>query len=810
LKKKTLILAANPENTPPIYLEESAHAITEELYHLSDELQGFQVFQQWAVRLNDIQQAILEYEPNFIHFLGYGKEKGIFLENEFGNLIEPEIIAKMFEPFVNQIECVIFDHCYVELQATKINDYIGHVIGINNELEKPIKIKFIIQFYHAINAGNTVREAFKNSQAAIRKDPFSSLLVLRVNDTIINRDEPERLGEAERFYQLGVNSFSHGLLEHAKNLLIKSVAFNPQHVNSLILLGKIYLEQRQFAKAIEFLTRAHQYDARTAQPSLVIALKSDAENSHDVFYKFEIYQRILQICPDDQETANLIKEQLALVKDRLQAIHGYAELEIEFLNREEDLILQDEIVLAFQIKNKGNAPANNFIMIIQAKDGACSIIGEDRFTKKYITPFSPADIIFHIKPHKMAFMLCLDYSYEDSTSQQYFYEQPIQLKKSNHEFIRIDNPYRSGNLTQYLESGDLSMFYGRQETLAKLREALIDNDERLMLIYGQRRTGKSCLLKYLEKSRCLEPDLHVVFINIQRVSSDAEMYRHILERVECLAASGEQIACQTFDEFVVMLDKLVAHLSKPMLLMLDEFEFVADAHFQYRMLANADDFLRKMRSFIQYQTKIKFVLAGADGLRAMIKDYRNPLFNAGRAFHIASLAPQEAHDLITRPLAETVDYSPQAALDIQRMTGNHPYYIQLLCQTIVALLNRKKFHAVTFTEVRQAIDELEKTGDGDLDYMWKITRKESHVILAILAEERGGNDWITRDRIQEVMTAEKIAITEDAIDEAIQELVEKDILLERPSQSEYIIPMGLLQRWILNHKPLKKTRREVA
>jgi len=375
-------------------------------------------------------------------------------------------------------------------------------------------------------------------------------------------------------------------------------------------------------------------------------------------------------------------------------------------------------------------------------------------------------------------------------------------------FERIDNPYRSGNLIQELQRGNTSMFYGRRDTIRELKNILIENDEGLVILYGQRRTGKSCLLKYIEKAKCFAPDVQIIFTNIQGLASEQDFYVDILNQAVHLTDTASNIKTQvhSFDEFTTSLYTLQEAIKTPFLIMLDEFEYVTDERFEYTSLQDATDFIRRLRNLIQYSTQIKFALAGADGLREMINDYHNPLFKAGRTFHIAFLNSQDARALITEPLQDRVDYTEQAITSIQNVTANHPYYIQLLCQTIVMLLNSKKSNRVTITEVTQAIKQIEKTGDSNFDYVWDITPKEAHLLLAIIAYEIQEKQWISLERIEEAITEHKLSLPEQSVDIALKVLLEKDLIIENQTKLEYTIPMGLLCNWISRYKPLKKVQ----
>ena len=96
------------------------------------------------------------------------------------------------------------------------------------------------------------------------------------------------------------------------------------------------------------------------------------------------------------------------------------------------------------------------------------------------------------------------------------------------------------------------------------------------------------------------------------------------------------------------------------------------------------------------------------------------------------------------------------------------------------ILNKKQTTTVTITEVSQAIEHIEKTGDSDFEYVWDISQKEAHLILAIIVEEMNGKKWIPIERIGEVIAELNVHIQEDAIDGAIKELLAKNLITESP------------------------------
>ncbi len=124
-----------------------------------------------AVRYRDIHRAILDYEPNIIHFSGHGAgEEGLMFEDETGQvkLVDAEALAGLFELFADQIECVVLNACYSKVQAEAIAQYIPYVIGMNLAIGDKAAIEFAVGFYDALGAGRTVEFAKKLGCNAIR------------------------------------------------------------------------------------------------------------------------------------------------------------------------------------------------------------------------------------------------------------------------------------------------------------------------------------------------------------------------------------------------------------------------------------------------------------------------------------------------------------------------------------------------------------------------------------------------------------------------------------------------------------------
>lgn len=167
--KKILILAANPRNTSPLRLDEEIREIGEALRR-SIYRQQFDLHTKSAVRLKDIRRALLDFEPQIVHFCGHAEESGIMVEDEEGYalLVNPDALSELFELFSGQIECVLLNACYSESQAEAIAKHIDYVTGTRYEITDKIAIEFTMGFYDALGAGKSFEDAFKFGRNAIQ------------------------------------------------------------------------------------------------------------------------------------------------------------------------------------------------------------------------------------------------------------------------------------------------------------------------------------------------------------------------------------------------------------------------------------------------------------------------------------------------------------------------------------------------------------------------------------------------------------------------------------------------------------------
>ncbi|MDJ0567969.1 MAG: AAA-like domain-containing protein [Pleurocapsa sp. MO_192.B19] len=192
--KKILILSANPKGTSQLRLDEEVREIKEGLRR-SKRCEQFVIESSGAVRSRDIRRAILDYEPQIVHFSGHGigssgqkmkhnsgdrklssvpedvtESGGLVFEDETGQakLVDGSALAGLFELFADSVECVVLNACYSKVQSQAIAQHIPYVVGMNKAIGDKAAIEFAVGFYDGLGAGRDYVFAHKLGCSAVR------------------------------------------------------------------------------------------------------------------------------------------------------------------------------------------------------------------------------------------------------------------------------------------------------------------------------------------------------------------------------------------------------------------------------------------------------------------------------------------------------------------------------------------------------------------------------------------------------------------------------------------------------------------
>jgi len=166
---RILFLASNPENSSPLKLDEEIRAITYKI-RASDYRDALDIRSIWAVRPDDLLQALNEYKPQIVQFSGHGKATGEILLMDNDRQLKPvsvQALKMLFATLKDDIRVVVLNACFSRVQAKAIAEVIDCVIGMNAAIGDDAAITFSASFYRAIGFGRSVKEAFEQGKTAL-------------------------------------------------------------------------------------------------------------------------------------------------------------------------------------------------------------------------------------------------------------------------------------------------------------------------------------------------------------------------------------------------------------------------------------------------------------------------------------------------------------------------------------------------------------------------------------------------------------------------------------------------------------------
>ena len=172
-----LMLSANPNGSSSQRLEQEKRDIKRGLER-SRHRDSFRLETESAVRSKDLRRAMLDLNPQIVHFSGQGEaEAGLVFEDESGQpkLIDAEALAGLFKLFAGKLQCVVLNACYSEAQAEAIAQHIPYVIGMSQAIEERAAIEFAVGFYDALGAGRDFEFAYEFGCSAARLNGTADL-----------------------------------------------------------------------------------------------------------------------------------------------------------------------------------------------------------------------------------------------------------------------------------------------------------------------------------------------------------------------------------------------------------------------------------------------------------------------------------------------------------------------------------------------------------------------------------------------------------------------------------------------------------
>jgi formylglycine-generating enzyme required for sulfatase activity/tetratricopeptide (TPR) repeat protein len=381
------------------------------------------------------------------------------------------------------------------------------------------------------------------------------------------------------------------------------------------------------------------------------------------------------------------------------------------------------------------------------------------------------------------------------------------------------NPYVAGNPV-----GDSPAFVGRADVLREVARVLRRPQDNAVVLYGQRRIGKTSILQHLEARLPGEGPYCPVYFDLQdkaawplgRVLQDlARTVAHALDRPDPDLGHDPETAFR--EEWLpVALDALPAGGgdeggAASLVLLFDEFDVLTDPGAE-QAAATFFPYLRGLLASDPGRLQFVFVIGrNVDDLDHIALS----LFKGTPAMRVSLLSREDTAELVRLSQGnDTLQWPDEAVERVWELTNGHPFLTQQLCSHAwerayddEKVRRTSEVRRTSPADVDAAVPGALEASRNTLEWLWDGLPPAERVVASALAA--AGPGPITQDDLERLLHESGVRVVIRELQNAPELLQEWDLIEPADGDEGYRFRVELLRRWLAEHKPLKRVQEEL-
>jgi type I restriction enzyme M protein len=391
-----------------------------------------------------------------------------------------------------------------------------------------------------------------------------------------------------------------------------------------------------------------------------------------------------------------------------------------------------------------------------------------------------------------------------------------------------NSPYIVGSP---VESQDL--FIGREELIDQVRRQLpTEHRANVILLEGNRRTGKTSILKHLQLPAVL-PGWYPVYCSFQEGEGVAgrpglptsEVFRLMARNIGWqLESAGvrtwfpdavapdpgrmfkkqfSEAAARVFDTeppveaFRFYLERVIdaCHPGR-LLLMLDEFDKVQEG---IDAGITSPQVPENIRNLLHDYPQFSAVLSGSRRLKRLRDEYWSALFGFGHRIGVSALSLDAARLLVTRPVEGRLVYVEEARDRLVDLAARQPFLIQSLCNRVFEVAAQTRIRVITVSAVEQAARDMVQDNEH-FQTLWGYAATERRrLIMSLCVDLASGPDPITYSLFEAKLEEVQVPIPPgEQLGNDIEFLRELELIELDPGSggAAYRLAVPLMAEWV--------------
>ncbi|WP_158069580.1 AAA family ATPase [Moorena bouillonii] len=383
----------------------------------------------------------------------------------------------------------------------------------------------------------------------------------------------------------------------------------------------------------------------------------------------------------------------------------------------------------------------------------------------------------------------------------------------------IRNPYIVGRPIFEPE-----LFFGRREKFDFIEDNL-RQDAQVILFHGQRRMGKSSVLKQIPNF-VGQDDFVFVQFDLQdksQLSLSRVLYslgEAIIKQLQLGSVQSKLLTVRELETNPTLfadsfLQKVYQELGdKKLVLLLDEFDVLSSEYStsEPSKESSSETFFPYLKSLLKQEKRlfiIPFIGRQLDDMPKLLG-----LFKGAPNQEIGLLSERSARELITEPAKGSLTYKSEAIDAILKLTSGHPYFTQVICNALFAQARLEQKWQVTRDDVTRIVDDAIEIGEAGLIWFRDGLPIPERVIFSAVAEAQKNAEKNPNQVVQDPLSLlEEYGVTiTKSLREARKTLVESGFLgvVEITDQvssyngKSYKVEIELVRRWLVQRYPLRR------
>ncbi|MEM9273394.1 MAG: tetratricopeptide repeat protein [Cyanobacteria bacterium P01_F01_bin.143] len=332
-----------------------------------------------------------------------------------------------------------------------------------------------------------------------------------------------------------------------------------------------------------------------------------------------------------------------------------------------------------------------------------------------------------------------------------------------------------------------------------------------IVLYGQRRIGKTSVLLQLEKKLLGEGKYTPVYFDLQDKAEKLlpELLYEIAGSISSAIGQSMPDSSLFDDSGNFFKSQFLPEVSKNtseggLILLFDEFD-VLDSPQQAKA---GQSFFPYLRSWMTEIESVQFVFViGRRPEDLSIKTLST--FKGVRAKRISHINRASAEALIRQAEKEnSLRWSDAAIEHLWEICQGHTYFTQLLCSVIFENAYDEEpteIPEVNENDIDNAIDEALEQGANSFNWIWDGLPPAERIIVSAMAEKT--EKIITQEKLIKILNRSGVRLIVRELELAPEMLVEWELLRKVDGGYSFVVP--LLKYWVAKNRPLPRVKEEL-